>query len=335
MSAAFHLRPVPDHTPSPPSSTTAPDRSPSLVLHPSAVPHRRPLSPSSLRDVNLSQDANPVPRKYPAPPTGHELMALFPPAPPTSFSELRQGSTSGFFQRQERAFFAQAGREILRARLEVDGPAQSEGDPHAKAIPRAWPQLPPHPQHHSPAEAAAAPPAAAATSPYPRSKAHRSMPGPPPSAAPNGGPPAAPTPPTNAVNMYPVTSPTSPRSQHQPVVLHPSGAPPPPPPLPGAPAPPSSSSPGQHHHHHHPSHHPHHPPHPSHGGASGLRTPPHDHHHPQQPPSGMPKSEYPPPDDYRDDAGPGSGMDDAWRRPTPYSDRRRAGKHTRRVIVRG
>ncbi|KAG6868021.1 hypothetical protein C0993_008323 [Termitomyces sp. T159_Od127] len=52
-------------------------------------------------------------RKFPAPLTGHDLMAMFPPAPPQMI-EMRAGSTSGFFQRQERAFFAQAGCEIVR-----------------------------------------------------------------------------------------------------------------------------------------------------------------------------------------------------------------------------
>ena len=43
-------------------------------------------------------------------------MAMFPAAPPAGFPEMRPGPTSGFFVRQERAFFAQAGREIVRVR---------------------------------------------------------------------------------------------------------------------------------------------------------------------------------------------------------------------------
>ena len=66
-----------------------------------------------------------MPRKYPAPPTGHELMALFPPPPPLN---IRPGPTSGYFQREERAFFAQAGKEIVRVRIEVDMPQNNEGD---------------------------------------------------------------------------------------------------------------------------------------------------------------------------------------------------------------
>lgn len=59
----------------------------------------------------------------------------------------------------------------------------------------------------------------------------------------------------------------------------------------------------------------------SHQGRMTLRTPPHDPH------PGT-KVEFQAPDDYRDDT------DEAWRRPTPYADRRRAGKHTKRVVVR-
>ncbi|KAI6102982.1 hypothetical protein F5141DRAFT_242629 [Pisolithus sp. B1] len=279
--STFHLHPVSHpHSPSPPSSTsTATAHSPlpkQYVLrgdyllptaHPSDISHVTSL------DVNIAQDSSAGPRKYPAPPTGHELMALFPPAPPTA--EVRH-STSGFFQRQERAFFAQAGKEILRS----------------------WPQQ----------EMASSP----SSPPYPRSKPHRTMPGPPPPASPHT---AAPTPTAPANNL------------HAPLVPQPA-------PL----------SPPQAHHPH--DHHqlPHHPPHPSHPGALALRPPHDDHHHthpPQHPPpmsAGLSKVEFQAPVDYRDDngltgVGPG-GPDDSWRRPTPYSDRRRAGKHTRRIIVR-
>ena len=68
-------------------------------------------------------------------------MAMFPAAPPAGFPEMRPGPTSGFFVRQERAFFAQAGREIVRVRVEVDfagddakahvaGAAVGDGDFH-------------------------------------------------------------------------------------------------------------------------------------------------------------------------------------------------------------
>ncbi|KIJ61198.1 hypothetical protein HYDPIDRAFT_116179 [Hydnomerulius pinastri MD-312] len=279
---SFHLRPVTEHSPSPSSSAstaTSGEHSPPPKpsgLHQSApsapIQHRRPLSPSSLRDVNLTQDANPAPRKYPAPPTGHELMALFPPAPPASFPEMRPGPTSGFFQRQERAFFAQAGKEIVRVRVEIDVPSQSSDESHPSGNsressvhngpPRTWPQLPPHPQHHSPVE-----PSAASSAPYPKPpRQSRAIPAP-----------------AQASAMFPV----SPHGQ------------PPQPPL-------NLHTPTSHH------------------TGVGLRTPPHDPH-----PGGPgTKVEFQAQEDYRDDA------DEAWRRPTPYADRRRAGKHTRRVIVR-
>ncbi|KAG2054595.1 hypothetical protein BDR06DRAFT_1007761 [Suillus hirtellus] len=271
--SSFHLRPVAEHSPSPPSSastTTAGDHSP---LHKSSIIHtspqsgapRRPLSPSSLRDVNLTQDGSSTPRKYPAPPTGHELMALFPPAPPANFAEMRPGPTSGFFQRQERAFFAQAGREIVRVRVEIDVPQQQEDstktrEPAQSGVPRSWPQLPPHPQHHSPIDSP--------MGPYPhhakQARSSRSMPTP-----------------TQPPSMFPVAAHSQPTQP--PLNLH-----------------------SQSHH-----------------GGVGLRSPPHDVH-----PIPGAKVEIPPTEDYREDS------DDAWRRPTPYADRRRAGKHTKRIVVR-
>jgi hypothetical protein len=83
-------------------------------------------------DVDLSVSDDSQPRKYPAPPTGHDLMAMFPAAPPDNFPELRAGPTSGFFSRQERQFFAQAGKEIVRVRVD-EIPHGSSG---------AWPPPP-------------------------------------------------------------------------------------------------------------------------------------------------------------------------------------------------
>lgn len=48
-------------------------------------------------------------RNYPAPPTGHELMALFPAAPPE-----QRIVASEFFRKQERDFFKTKGREIIQ-----------------------------------------------------------------------------------------------------------------------------------------------------------------------------------------------------------------------------
>ena len=189
-------------------------------------------------------------------------MALFPPAPPANFPEMRPGPTSGFFQRQERAFFAQAGKEIVRVRVEIDVPPSSSDDvinPKTREPPRTWPQLHPHPPHQSPIDPSSSP-----APPYPKQpRQSRPIPAP-----------------TQSPAMFP----GSPHGQppQLPINLH-------------APA--------------------------SHQSGLILRTPPHDLH------PGT-KVELQAPEDYRDDT------DEAWRRPTPYADRRRAGKHTRRVIVR-
>ena len=97
-----------------------------------------------------------APRTYPPPPTGHDLMRLFPPPPPSQFSELKGGPTSYYFQRQERAFFAQAGREQIRIRLDAEfAPRPSPPTANAPALHslssrnRAPQQAPahPHPYH--------------------------------------------------------------------------------------------------------------------------------------------------------------------------------------------
>ncbi|PPR05428.1 hypothetical protein CVT26_011306 [Gymnopilus dilepis] len=271
MSTAYHLRPVSDNSPSPSptASTTSPaDHSPQYK-HPighSPTPStsngsriRRPLSPTSLRDVDLSQAPDMTQRKYPTPPTGHDLMAMFPPAPPDNFPEMRPGPTSGFFQRQERAFFAQAGKEIVRVRVEVDFPHGQEPE-QAKARPlstgRPWMNGPSSGSssapHHSPVQSSSAP----TLYPHPAS---RSTPRNTISVTP------APIFPPNSAH----TSPTQPPSLH--------------------------------------------PPH------TGMRTPPQES---IIPPNSKP--EYP-----QEDID-----DESWRRPMPYAERRRAGKHTRRVIVR-
>ncbi|KAI0043412.1 hypothetical protein FA95DRAFT_1479409, partial [Auriscalpium vulgare] len=97
------------------------------------------------------------PRIYPPPPTGHELMKLFPPLPPDHFSALKPGPTSIFFHRQERQFFAQAGKEIIRVRVESDFPPpdrapmgeqqQQPPAPRGKGKDAAWAQQLPPPPH--------------------------------------------------------------------------------------------------------------------------------------------------------------------------------------------
>ncbi|KAJ7607549.1 hypothetical protein FB45DRAFT_947877 [Roridomyces roridus] len=242
---SFSLRPV-DASPSPSPTASSPDH-----VGPPGGPHhhrthsrahsRRPLSPSSLRDLDLTHPQDAHARRYPAPPTGHDLMALFPAQPPDSLAALRAGPTSGYFQRQERAFFAQAGREIVRVRVDVDiDPAELSANA-AKRSRGAW--------------------------------------APPPTAVPHRAAPPPPATPVFAPNSHPTLPP------HPPPHAHPHSAP--------HPRPPSV---------------PHHP-------------------HPHAAPPSNPRS--PPPDDAGSD-----DTDDSWRRPMPYHERRRAGKHTKRVVVR-
>ncbi|KJA24923.1 hypothetical protein HYPSUDRAFT_65226 [Hypholoma sublateritium FD-334 SS-4] len=261
MSAAYHLRPV---SPSPPPPQGAVHSPPPP---PSAARPRRPLTPSSLRDVDLSATPDGGgPRKYPAPPTGHDLMAMFPAAPPAGFPEMRPGPTSGFFVRQERAFFAQAGREIVRVRVEVDFPGDE-------------PKGPPNTQRPSGSGSALG-------------------------MAGNGRPWLSGPPPPQQQHMPPPHPMLPPHP-------HPHGGPPPP-------APPA--------HHHHP--HAHSPAQPAspplfYPRAGG--SPPHAH---------GPDGGHPPGVGGGGGGGGGEDDDEAWRRPMPYAERRRAGKHTKRVIVR-
>jgi hypothetical protein len=190
-------------------------------------------------------------------------MALFPAPAPECSPEARGGPTSGFFQRQERAFFAQAGKEIIRVRVEVDIPAgPADADPKTKpGSARSWPAQVPGQSapHQSPLQSSAPPPQLFPSRPPPR-----------------GTGPVTP--------LFPLTS-----------------HPPPPPPQ--------------------------HPPNPHapvlHQPSPGLRTPPQDPTQPGAPPTSRP--DYPPPEEYEDES---------WKKPMPYAERRRAGKHTKRVIVR-
>ncbi|KAI0772423.1 hypothetical protein BD413DRAFT_603912 [Trametes elegans] len=248
---------------------------------PTSAHPRRPLSPTSLRDVDPPLDperAFAARGKFPAPPTGHELMALFPPAPPP----VRPGPTSGYFQREERKFFAQAGREIVRVRLEIDAtttsvPAAPLPGPNATSPTHA---LPPASQHRHPH-------AHPHPHPHPHQHAHRH------DRQPSG--------PTAALPPPPPPHSTSPRNHGPPGPGFPVASPQGPPPAlggPGAPAPPG-----------YPVHSP--------PGVSGR---------PAESARGV-------------GGGAGDAMvveddDEAWRHPTPHNARRRAGKHTRRVIVK-
>ena len=94
-------------------------------------------------------------------------MAMFPPAPPDN-SEMRPGPTSDFFKRQEHAFFAQAGKEIVRVRVDVDFPHGSKLDvKQQRPSSRPWFLNGPGPcpgtsstttpSHHSPGQSPSAP----------------------------------------------------------------------------------------------------------------------------------------------------------------------------------
>ncbi|KAH9966381.1 hypothetical protein BGW80DRAFT_1462356 [Lactifluus volemus] len=202
------------------------------------------------------------PRIYPPPPTGHELMRLFPPQPPEQPLFLKQGSTSLYFRRQEHQFFAQAGKEIIRVRVESDFPppagSRTTKGKEPVSAPHSWPAHPQHPQQPPPPPPTMQPP--------PPEHAH------------------APT------HMH------SPPHSVPPYPIHPDiarGAPGPA--GPGAVAPPPGFAP------------PHHP-------AAIVRN-------------GPPSVDHRV-DDMREED------DQSWRRPTPHGERRRAGKHTRRVVVK-
>lgn len=198
-------------------------------------------------------------------------MALFPPKPPVN---LPPGPTSGYFKREERAFFAQKGREIVRVRIEVDMPENADSeDAKSKmreqqrpgAPLRQWSpnQAPPHSRAlPSPGEASTG--ARPDLTPLPFN-AHG------PSSAPR-------TIPVTTQPAFGLPATTTP--------MH-SAQPPPPPTLPLP--------------------------------YMGLER------HPANP---VPSQMEVHPDPIREDP------DESWRRPMPHNERRRAGKHTKRVIVK-
>lgn len=80
-------------------------------------------------DVDLTTSSQGINHLYPAPLTGHDLMALFPPAPP-SMLEKKPAYTNGLFRREERTFFSRDA--IVRARMEIDLPWESDGNHRPK-----------------------------------------------------------------------------------------------------------------------------------------------------------------------------------------------------------
>ncbi|KAF8181058.1 hypothetical protein BJ912DRAFT_1145575 [Pholiota molesta] len=256
----------------------APDRADHCHVPLPAHPPARP--PPALAQLPARRRPLPLPRhrtpQLPHAPTGHDLMAMFPPAPPDNFPEMRPGPTSGFFQRQERAFFAQAGKEIVRVRVEVDFPHGAE----------------PEPVKPRPISTLGAASSSSAGRPW--------MSGPPPGSAHHAHSPSQAT-------LAPVLYPHPPRPARG------GGVPPPQPPLYPTHASPVGHSPSLNLH-------------PAVPAGTGLHTPP------QDAASGLP---LPPPPAPKGGDYPAEEFDDeSWRRPMPYAERRRAGKHTRRVIVR-
>ena len=87
-------------------------------------------------DVNLAVSSKGTEHIYPAPLTGHDLMALFPPAPPPMV-EKKPMYTSSLFQREERAFFSCDAIARARVVLPSKAPTSSHppSHPHSSAIP--------------------------------------------------------------------------------------------------------------------------------------------------------------------------------------------------------
>lgn len=226
-------------------------------------------------------------------------MAMFPPRPPTNFP-IRSEPTSRYFQPQERSFFAQPGKEIVRVHVEVDLPhrgtdslseAQQNGLTKSRAIRdpaslRSWPA------GHSPASSAMSvinshPTHSPTLHPSSNSSASQSQ-------APN----------YSHSNSLSSTTRSSQRGGVTSLISAPLFPQMPPHPGPSSSQPPPNLHPVSMQHH-----------------GAGLRTPP-----PSS--AGTPSTKTEQTEDYRDDP------DEAWRTPMPYAERRRAGKHTRRVIVR-
>ncbi|KAJ7271174.1 hypothetical protein C8J57DRAFT_1435421 [Mycena rebaudengoi] len=383
---SFSLRPVNDLSPSPsPSQSSPAAATPPYKPDPGAVNparSRRPLSPSSLRDVDLTHTADMPLRRYPAPPTGHDLMALFPPPAPDNFAnEMRPTPTSTYFQRQERAFFAQAGKEIVRVRVDIDHPdvdmqhlapnpkraslgllassaasspatrypaqqmypppPQSAGGSASGSRQGAGPRTPvfpptphpssaqgphlPHPSSH-PARRDTDP-ASAHPSPHPSHSAH-----PHPHRTDSSSSAAHPMPPhrsdsSSSAHPHPHRADSHPMPHRADSSPHHAHAPHRTDSSPHAHAPHRTDSSPHAHAPHRADSSPHahaHPPHRSDSNSSA-----HPHPHRSDSSSSALSHADGAGDDYRAD-----DPDEAWRRPMPYNERRRAGKHTKRVVVR-
>lgn len=98
-------------------------------------------------------------------------MAMFPPKAPATFPET--GPTSAYFARQERAFFAHGGKEIIRVRVDIDMDPRADGIIHngkgkgrdtGDSVPN--PSWPAQQQQHGPMPSQTRPPPGAPL-PYP------------------------------------------------------------------------------------------------------------------------------------------------------------------------
>ncbi|KAF8502990.1 hypothetical protein BU17DRAFT_71843 [Hysterangium stoloniferum] len=134
---------------SPPQSPIYPTTPPPHSNHP-YVPHSKELSLMRIPDIT-SSTLLPRPPSFPIPPTGHDLMLMFPspPPPPAEYT-----GTSAWFGREEREFFkegnyaADVGRELYDS-SERRRRSLSEEDQHMHLLappPPPPPSQSPHPQ---------------------------------------------------------------------------------------------------------------------------------------------------------------------------------------------
>ena len=210
-----------------------------------------------IRDVNLGGER---PFGLPTPPTGHDLMELWPALPP----QIPHYPGTTYFHTQERAFFSRK-NSFFRVQIEIDAP-QSPGAQYRQEKGKARadpPKLSAIPLNEQPL----APPQQ-----------------PSPSSSWNPSPPPQQPLPSERRRTH---APPQPPKQHRPQ------------PVPINPLP--------------------------------VSTGPTNHHHMgQQHQMGGHRTQYPYPPPEMRHKSPTIVDDDAWRRPTPYSERRRAGRAPRR-----
>jgi len=235
-----------------------------------ASPQRPPSRDAGLhliRELNLNGERQ---YGYPTPPTGHELMEMWPALAP----QVPHNSGSSYFHSQERAFFSRD-NSFFRVQIDIDVPhtTQALGGPRRqeKGKSRADP-----PQVSAVQLQQQPPPPPPQQQPSPSSSSSSSW---------NVSPPSQHRSPSDRRRTH---APPQPMKQHrsQTTPINPL---------------PVAAGPMNNHHH---------------MGQYQVMG----HNHSQYP--------YPPPELRH--KSPMIIDDDAWRRPTPYSERRRAGKAPRR-----